>query len=285
MMNNRACTIFVALVFAIPDAWAASDEEMSECVEGDAECLASLTDESARAKVHLIQKKVEKHRHQVAEKVADQSPMVYPRRTGESSEEKALGALMESLHNQEINAISVDEVLPLAINIMANKTQASKETIIATIRKFDKNSDGKFDIGELPAAVETSASEEELGVGLSQPFPLSSSNVSLIQSNLTGQWVDEWLGSRLTRMYSTPLYFTPRVNLPDVSDEYHCLFQSYLFYSPACNYYYKYFYTNGQLCRCWPDSQGYANLGWTVYSSSVNNHIYYYPGDILFNMR
>jgi hypothetical protein len=59
-MDGRAYTIMMALLLIMRAAWAA--EAMSECSDDDAECMAALTDESARLKVHLIQKKVEQHR-------------------------------------------------------------------------------------------------------------------------------------------------------------------------------------------------------------------------------
>lgn len=67
-MDGRACTTMIALVLIMRAAWAA--EETSNCSDGDAECLAALMDESARLKVHLIQKKVEQHRLPLAGKKA-----------------------------------------------------------------------------------------------------------------------------------------------------------------------------------------------------------------------
>merc|ERR1719456_1686601 len=98
-------------------------------------------------------------------------------------EEETMNALMKSLHNKEIKTINVHEVMPLAIKIMSNRTQASEEEVRAAVNSFDKNNDGKFDIEELPVAVENH-DPEQLAAEMIQSG-----------SNSTGSWVDVWLGS------------------------------------------------------------------------------------------
>jgi hypothetical protein len=68
MIRGHAGTFSVALVLALHAAWATSEDQSSERVGGDTECVELLADETARLKVNLIQKKVEQHRHSVAEK-------------------------------------------------------------------------------------------------------------------------------------------------------------------------------------------------------------------------
>lgn len=65
-MGGNAYAAAMALVLALRSAWAGEApamQEMSECSGDDAECLASLTNESTHLNVHLMQKKLEHHRN------------------------------------------------------------------------------------------------------------------------------------------------------------------------------------------------------------------------------
>merc|ERR1719324_1092126 len=102
---------------------------------------------------------------------------------------------MKALHTGEIKGISVDAVVPLAMKIMTGKSGAPDPEFIASIKSFDKNNDGKFDINELPPARKDSSDKDDQEESASkQVEPVlpeqvkPASGEALLEANSTGSW-------------------------------------------------------------------------------------------------
>jgi hypothetical protein len=245
----------------------------------DASCQAAAPEEVS---VELLQQTLDLQRKgpeelpgvQVPASAADLKPTPQER-AAVPVEVETMTALMKSLHKGEIKGISVEAVVPLATKIMGATTEASKQEVVALVKSLDKNHDGKFNIEELPPAVR-STDEDDSGAVQAQPSSPASGE-ALVQTNSTGSWqYTTMAGGWPVSKYSESRWFQPKVNMPNVDSPDGCLVHTYVFYAHyACDDYYRYFYTNGNLCRCYPKLDNLADFDWTWYYSSSGNYIYY----------
>lgn len=206
-----------------------------------------------------------------------------------SLEEKAeeLKKKIESVKGGK--SLSIEELQDLALEVASAKLGASKADVDLALKHLDKNGDGLLDEPELhmfiePKIVSDSSGDPEIkafeGNATVLPPDSTSNSTELLQT--TGSWVSVTLSSSSSgsvpalKWNIPPAYFSPRVEIANPGDgitEVGCVILSFVLTS-SC---YRYFYSNGDMCRCLPDNAVYQDyIDWTWYASSSGNYIYYY---------
>lgn len=90
-MGGRTYTIIMAWVLAMHTAAAAEEEKTPSCSDGDTECLATLTEESMRLKVHLLQQKKGAISSTLTKSTGIQPDVIGAEGTGEGEEAERAG--------------------------------------------------------------------------------------------------------------------------------------------------------------------------------------------------
>lgn len=218
-----------------------------------------------------------------------------------TAEKPQLNALLQSLWNGEIAMIHMHQIIPLISKVAKANLNFSEEETEKYMKKWDRDNDGKLDIKEIPKpTVEFAANtvdppgdeytpskapldaDPQVEVPIEPDVPGGLENRthgSLIQSNTTGSW--GWVvetGVDIQKYQPESLWFSPRVDLNEIwttplDSIFDCMFASYGVYNGHCNDVHRYFYTNGDMCRCYPP----GDLAWKWYHSSSGNYIYYFP--------
>lgn len=240
----------------------------------DADELAEL--EGRLSQVELLQQKkwlqspVEPAAKEAAEPSAEKSEV--------DREHEAASAWLRSIYEGKLPAASYDEVVAQFLPVLATKSNATSEDLVAVMRLCDKNQDGKLDAEDLRRIFEPKlVTAEDAPTDASIEPALGRHNASRLQ---TKDWIWTAHGSYSILAWDVPVYFLPRLEYDDGLTVVGCWAVTFLL--PGADNCYGYFYSNGDtagsnsVCRCLPWSAVESDgLAWNWYLSTIGNHIYY----------